>query len=506
MPEIVDVAIVGFGPVGAALANLLGQAGLSVAVFEREAAIYPLPRAIHFDGEVMRVFHAMGLRDAVESVSRPGDKPMRFVNASGRTLLVRGGTSLDGPHGCANNHYFHQPELEAMLREGVKRFPAVRVHRRHEVRAIEPRGDAVRVTVDNLADQCQVELDARYVVGCDGARSLVRRTMGSPMEDLGLHQPWLVFDALLKRDASLPDHTVQYCNPSRPATYCNVIGNRRRWEIMLMPGDDEAAIAKPESVWQLVSRWISPADADIERAVVYTFHSVIARGWRAGRLLLAGDSAHQTPPFLGQGLCAGIRDAANLAWKLALVLRGAADDRLLDTYESERSPHVREFIALAVRLGEVIQTTDPAVAAERDRKFDAGAPEIFEFPAPGLGPGVHTGGGTPVGQPFPQPMLADGRRLDAAVGDGFALIATRACLAAVDGATDARLAAAGVTRLDDTHPALAAWLADHDSAAVLIRPDRYIAGRAADGAGVAALAALLPQRGTPAHTHGAASA
>ena len=395
MPEAFDVAIVGLGPAGASLANLLGQAGLSVVVFERETAIYPLPRAIHFDGEVMRIFNGMGLKREIEAATRPGFKNMRFVNAQNQVLLVRGGSTAVGPHGCANNHYFHQPQLEAVLRDGLARFPQVRVLLRHEVFAITEDSEGAWLSVENMSNGSLVKFRAKYVIGCDGARSLVRRLMDSSMEDLGLHQPWLVFDAILKRDVDLPDHTVQHCDPARPMTYCNVIGQRRRWEIMLMPGDDAQAIARPENVWKMLARWITPDDADLERAVVYTFHSVIARGWRRGRLMIAGDSAHQTPPFLGQGMCAGIRDAANLAWKLAMVLRGSAPDALLDTYESEREPHVRAFIALAVKLGDVIQTTDPALAAERDRKFQAGSPEVFQFPAPGLGPGMRVDSGAP---------------------------------------------------------------------------------------------------------------
>jgi len=149
-------------------------------------------------------------------------------------------------------------------------------------------------------------------------------------------------------------------------TYCNVTGNRRRWEIMLMPGDDPAHMVNSETLWQLVRQWVTPEQADIERATIYTFHSVIAQGWRKGRLMLAGDAAHQTPPFLGQGMCAAIRDVANLAWKLHAVLHHRAHDSLLDTYESERAPHVQAFIELAVRLGDIIQTTDPEAARQRD--------------------------------------------------------------------------------------------------------------------------------------------
>jgi 3-(3-hydroxy-phenyl)propionate hydroxylase len=259
-----------------------------------------------------------------------------------------------------------------------------------------------------------------------------------------------------------------------------------------MPGDDAQAIARPENVWKMLARWITPDDAELERAVVYTFHSVIARGWRRGRLMIAGDSAHQTPPFLGQGMCAGIRDAANLAWKLAMVLRGGAPESLLDTYESEREPHVRAFVALAVRLGNVIQTTDPALAAERDRKFQAGSPEIFQFPAPGLGPGVRADSGAPAGQPFPQPRLADGRMLDEATGQHFVVIATRELLAASEASTRARWHEAGAILIDDAHPEIAAWLKQHATRAVLLRPDHYIVGTAGSAAELALLAARLP--------------
>ena len=351
-----DVAIIGYGPAGATLANLLGQRGLSVLVLERDAQIYPLPRAIHFDGEVMRVFETAGLRPPVEHITRPGNKGMYFNNAQGETLLIRAGTDQRGPHGCATNHYFHQPELETVLREGVRRYPHVQVRTRHEVISIEDGPDFVLLQVRDLESGISGQVQARYVVGCDGARSLTRKAIGTPMIDLGLHQPWLVFDVRLKTHVpGLPDHTVQHCDPARPMTYCNVTGNRRRWEIMLMPGDDTEQLVRPENLWKLVSPWVKPEQADIERAVIYTFHSVIAETWRKGRLFLAGDSAHQTPPFLGQGMCAAIRDASNLAWKLEAVLRGRAHDNLLDTYGTERAPHVRAFIELAVKLGDIIQ-------------------------------------------------------------------------------------------------------------------------------------------------------
>ena len=497
---VFDVAIIGYGPAGATLANLLGQYGLSVLVLEREAEIYPLPRAIHFDGEVMRVFETAGLRREVEAISRPGLKGMYFNNAAGETLLIRAGTSERGPHGCATNHYFHQPELEAVLRGGLRRYPQVQVRTRHEVTAIEDGAEHAALQVKDLQTGETQAMHARYVVGCDGARSLTRKAIGTTMVDLGLHQPWLVFDVLLKTDVpSLPTHTVQHCDPARPMTYCNVTGNRRRWEIMLMPGDDPEQLVQPETLWQMVSRWVTPEQADIERAVIYTFHSVIAETWRKGRVFLAGDSAHQTPPFLGQGMCAAIRDASNLAWKLEAVLRGHAHDSLLDTYGSERAPHVHAFIDLAVQLGSIIQTTDPQAARERDAKFKTGQPKIFEFPAPRLGPGVWEGDSAPVAQVFPQPMLSDGRLLDAALGLHFAVIGEAAVLDAVSEDTRERWQAQNVVKLPARDPEVQAWLQQNGVRAVLLRPDRYIMGAAQTGADLDSISALLPASAALAH-------
>lgn len=486
---VFDVAIMGYGPAGATLANLLGQAGLSVVVFEKDAEIYPLPRAIHFDGEVMRVFQSIGLRAEMETISRPGMKGMHFVNAANDTLLIRGGTAALGPHGCANNHYFHQPELEHVLRDGVTRFASVSVRLQHLVTELHEQADHIDLHVTDLRNQQPHTVQARYVVGCDGARSLARKLLNCTTRDLGLHQPWLVFDVLLKPGApDLPDHTVQLCDPQRPMTYCNVTGNRRRWEIMLMPGDDTAELVKPENLWPLVRRWVQPEHADIERAVIYTFHSIIAEGWRQGRLMIAGDAAHQTPPFLGQGMCAAIRDVSNLAWKLQAVVRGTSSDTLLDSYESERAPHVAEFIELAVRLGDIIQTTDPEQARLRDAKFrHGGEPEIFHFPAPRLGAGILSDGPAPVGQPFPQPQLANGYWLDELVGNHFAVIARAEVLGEVTEATRQAWSTWQASVLDASDTTLAIWLSAHQAAAVVVRPDRYVLGLAHTSAELDAL-------------------
>ena len=488
-----DVAIVGLGPTGATLANLLGAAGLSVVVLEREARVFPLPRAIHFDGEVLRILQGAGLREQALAIARPGEQGMHFVNGAGETMLIRGGSAALGPHGCANNYYFHQPELEAVLREGLTRFANVDVRLRSEVTGVAQDAEGATLAVREAGSGQTSTARARYVIGCDGARSPVRQHMGSAMLDLGLRQPWLVFDVVLRQPVDLPAHTVQHCDPARPMTYCNVVGDRRRWEIMVLPGDDHEALVQPESLWRLVAPWVRPDQARLERAAIYTFHSVIAQGWRRGRLLLAGDACHQTPPFLGQGMCAGIRDAANLAWKLEAVLARQASDSLLDTYESERAPHVRALIELAVRLGNIIQTTDPALAAKRDAKFRAGRPEIFELPPQVLGEGAFDAQpGSPAGRPFPQPRLQDGRLLDELLGRRSAVIGRHPALAAAAPSTVERWRRADAMVIDQPDATLRDWLDAHEAQAVILRPDRYIVGVARTGLDLDRISQHLP--------------
>ena len=492
--DVFDLAIIGGGPAGVLLANLMGQAGLNVCVLEQDAQIYPLPRAIHFDGEVMRIFQAAGLRAAVEAISRPGLKGMRFVNADGQTLMIRAGTAALGPHGCANNYYFHQPQLEQVLRDGLNRFASVQLRLQHQVIDIDDQQDSVHLQVNDRVNNRAYALRARYVVGCDGARSLTRKQLQSGAHDLGLHQPWLVFDVILNDNApELPDQTVQYCDPARPMTYCNVTGRRRRWEIMLMPGDDPVALQQEPMLWRLVSRWLRSDQARIERAAIYTFHSIVNDGWRRGRLLIAGDAAHQTPPFLGQGMCAALRDVHNLSWKLIMVLQGRANGALLNTYESERAPHVRAFIELAVRLGDVIQATDPQLARQRDERFLAGSgPEIFQFPSPRLGPGVLHGDSEWVGQPFPQPQLDDGSLLDQRLGAQFAVIATADILAGIAATTRLAWRRAQLVELTAVDSALVAWLETNKLQAVVLRPDRYVMAVASNALELDQITASLP--------------
>jgi 3-(3-hydroxy-phenyl)propionate hydroxylase len=480
-PEF-DVCIIGYGPVGASLANLLGLSGLKTVVLEREPSVYHLPRAVALDGEGMRLVQTMGLAEEMLPRLNVG-RNIRHVSADGKLLLLltRGGV---GPEGWNNAYRFYQPEFEAVLRRGVSRFPSVDVRLSSEAFALDETGDQVRVRYENLATGVLGELTARYVIGCDGARSTVRRFMGSALQDLRSHERWIVLDMVLDRPpAGVPEaadetghviDAIQYCDPARPTTFIPMPGKRHRWEFMLMPQDDPAAITRPDRIYELLKPWnIDPAESSIERAVVYTFHSALATRWRLGRLVLAGDAAHQMPPFLGQGMCSGLRDAANLAWKLRDVIGGLAPDGLLATYETERMEHVRAFIELAVELGSVIQTTDLEKARQRDHDLIAN-PTMLRPIAPPLGPGLHGNAAPPAAVRAAQPRLADGRLLDDHVGYRFAVLAAHRLIDALPAAARAKLDN-DIVLIEATGEA-AAYLAELHADAVVIRPDRYILG------------------------------
>jgi 3-(3-hydroxy-phenyl)propionate hydroxylase len=496
----VDVAIIGFGPVGATLANLLGQCGLTVAVLEREGSIYHLPRAVSLDGEGMRLFQTMGLAETLlpkVNVSRN----IRHVNAEGKLLLLlaRGGL---GPDGWNHAFRFFQPELEMVLRDGAARYPNVDVRLRSDAFALDEHDDHVRVRYENLSNGALTALTARYVVGCDGARSTVRRFMGASLHDLRSHERWIVLDMILDRPPagvpeSMDEHgnvldAIQYCDPARPTTFIPMPGKRHRWEFMLMPDDDPATIAQPQSIYELLKPWnIDPAKSKIERAVVYTFHSALATQWRRGRLLLAGDSAHQTPPFLGQGMNSGLRDAGNLAWKLRDVIAGRAPDTLLDTYETERMEHVRAFIELAVELGGVIQATDPEKARQRDLDLVAN-PTMMRPITPRLGPGLHGDAPEPAATRAEQPRFADGTLMDDRFGYRFGVVISERLRAVLPATTLNAIEDVGAT-LAVADGEAAAYLARLGTEAVVVRPDRHILGIAGTPAELDAILDCVPR-------------
>ena len=456
--DLYDVVIVGYGPVGATLANLLVQQGLSVAILERESGVYHLARAGHFDAEVMRVFQSIGVADEVEAQSGI-TLGMRWLDADGALLMEwrRGGDK--GPFGWVSDYMFHQPDLERTLRAKLSSSTRAKSFLLHDVYDIDEQPGHVVVRAEDMAHARLVEIRGRYVVGCDGARSLVRRCIGSEHEDLGFKQRWLVVDVLESRDLGLERVSMQHCNPERPMYASSTANGRLRWEIMVKPEDDMTQIVREKSVWDFIEnsvRPISREDGEITRSVVYTFESLIAKRWRNGRLLIAGDSAHRTPPFLGQGMCAGIRDAANLAWKLAAVCQGRAQETLLDTYEPERIPHVRAFIQGAAKA---VAT----VAAEGS-----------------------------LGRQVVQPRI-DGRLMDDKIGQSFAVISTKAF---AHGHAEVYQRVQSLTQLKwvvlpDEHAGL---LESYEAPAIFVRPDRYVHAAIADGSELQAIIDELPLR------------
>lgn len=515
-----DVLISGYGPVGALLATLLGRRGIRTAVFERDREVYRLPRAVHFDHEIMRVFQSVGLREE----ELPETAPIlgyEFWTAE-RELLFRFPVGQETTqHGWRGDYMFHQPALETALRSKAESHPSVDVFLEHEVTALEERDDRVTLTVRDLRDGSTRKVRGAFVVGCDGANSNIRKFAGLTLEDLAFDEPWLVLDARIAKtpkELGLPIQPTQLCDPARPTTFVPVAGPYIRWEFMLRPGEDREEMVRPENLHRLLAEWTDPAELEILRTAIYDFHALIAERWNTPRVFIAGDAAHQMPPFLGQGMCAGMRDAANLGWKLALVLRGAATPAIFASYAMERSPHVHQIIDIAVNLGRIICTQDPDVAKGRDAQWLSRKDREIETPDfPSIEKGFLSSlAGVPnaelAGKPGLQARVRDGAGaaglLDDLLGPGFALLVggaepptlsakARRLLDGIDGsvawiqpkgAESSQGSAPGLRRFDDVDGRYAAWFERHGCDAVLVRPDHFVYGA---GSGPEAASHLL---------------
>ncbi|MCX6521698.1 MAG: bifunctional 3-(3-hydroxy-phenyl)propionate/3-hydroxycinnamic acid hydroxylase [Actinobacteria bacterium] len=465
--------VVGFGPVGATMAGLLARRGVDVVAIDREVDVYPLPRAAHFDQEIMRIVQELGALDDIAPSTRPLPG-MDFLTADRQVLLsMRSGDRTRS--GFPSSVLFHQPGFDRAIRDHAVQLGA-RTLLGIELVSIDQHADHVTA---HLGDGSSIE--ARWVVACDGARSTVRKAIGTTMDDLEFEEPWLVLDLVLADGTPPPaDVCFQVCDPARPHTLVPMPAPRFRFEFMLLPGEDPQWIQQPEVMIDLLSAWVDPTTVTIERAAVYTFHGLVAHRWRDGRVLLAGDAAHQMPPFLGQGMCSGMRDAANLAWKLARVLRGESDAALLDTYQAERSPHVRAIVESAVGFGRLICTTDTAAAAARDEAMLAARAAAGEsepsgddggglMPPLGPGPLVLDGGGSQAVQ-----VTLDGVRCDDEIGDRF-LVVVRSRLAHAAALDEWERAGAFVADAS-VDPRWAATLDAFTppADAVVVRPDRYV--------------------------------
>ncbi len=512
MIDQTQILIVGAGPVGLVTALLLARCGWRVTVLERFAAAYPRPRAVHFDDEVARLFADAGIGDSLPALTEPADI-YEWRNAKAQTLL-RFDWRGTGPSGWPIASMVYQPQLEDALTAASSAIPGLTLLRGHQVMRLTESGDQVEVVARDAGGHSHV-FTASWVIGCDGANSFVRDQMSVPTTGLGFFYDWLIVDVVPHESRDWDPTNLQICDPARPTTVVSGGPGRRRWEFMRMPDETIEQLNTEETAWRLLAPWgLTQENATLERHTVYTFEARWAQRWRSGRRLLAGDAAHLMPPFAGQGMCSGIRDATNLAWKLDLVLQGLAAETLLDTYGTERVAHVQHAIGMSVELGKVICVTNPELAAQRDDFMISQSADpariLPPLPPPTLITGVirRTAEGQPdagAGLLTPQPRIAQGDRtglLDNVLGRGFVL----ACLQNPSGhISDEQLAfleqigAHVIHMLSNDQPGsaprdgqcavdldgvLTGQMAGVGAVAALIRPDHYLFGTASSLEGV----------------------
>ncbi len=505
MDKVYDVAIVGFGPSGAVAAGLLGAQGLSTFVCDKSREVYEMPRAFALDHEIMRVFQQLGIEQEVLAYTEPFT-PSEFYGVDGQ--LIKRFTTVDPPYPLAHvpSLVFTQPLVERVLRAHVQSLPTVDVALGCELQSLvqDARGVTLHLRDDKGSETQVSQVRARYLLACDGAVSLVRNAVGIELQDLGFDQAWLVVDLLVNAQglSKLPRTSVQYCEPERPCTYLIGPKNHRRWEISINDGEDPSMVATPDGTWKLLSRWIAPEDGTLWRQASYRFHALVTDQWRVGRVFVAGDAAHQQPPFLGQGMCQGIRDVANLSWKLGAVLRSEAADSLLDSYGLERKAHVTELTTRIKAIGQLVGERDVVKARARDAQLLADCGGVVKsVPRQNVQPALQAGllsvqAHTARGAIFPQPWILQASkrvRLDAITGSGWRLV--RWLGAASNDDADALFESSkaalrlqlrtvrivnalcgepATNALCEADGVLERWFAQHQCVAALVRPDHYV--------------------------------
>jgi 3-(3-hydroxy-phenyl)propionate hydroxylase len=476
-----DVAVIGYGPTGATAANLLGQLGLKVLVVERDPDVYGRARAISTDEEVLRVWQSVGLADRLQQDMLP-DRPTAFVDAE-RVPFIQ---MKINPRGAGHppQQFIYQPAVDHVLREGVARFPNVEVLLEHECLRVLPKGDEVELMLADLRTDTFKRFRASYVIAADGGSSPTRGLLGVGYSGRTFAERWVVIDTKVLSEWDAHDRLRFHCNPERPTVDCPTPLGHHRWEYPARTGEDEQDLLREEAIWKVLNdQGITSEHVEILRAVIYSHHVRVADRWRVGRVFLAGDAAHAMPPWIGQGMSAGVRDAANLCWKLAAVINGQAPDSLLDSYQAERKPHVTEVTRRACLVGRIITERNRVIAAIRNHGVRAltrlpgvitGLQKLLWIPDAHYEKGFFAAAKHPaVGWQIPQPWVTDAAgatvRLDDVIGGQWAILHSGAPPAGMHAWTEM-----GVPAIPISEPTLVRWLQRKKARAVVVRPDGFI--------------------------------
>jgi 3-(3-hydroxy-phenyl)propionate hydroxylase len=483
-PEHVPVLIVGAGPTGVTAATLLAQYGVDCLVLNRWRGVYPQPRAVHMDDEVCRIVAQLGIAEQFATISRPA-LGLRLVDPTMHTLAEFRRDRTLSRNGFPQANMFDQPDFEALLRANLHRYPRVRLQGGVEVTDIAAVGRRrSRVTFVDRADHSQHAVDADYVLGCDGANSIIRQHIGASMVDLKFNQRWLVVDIATDADLRQWEGVHQVCDPNRAGTYMRIGDRRYRWEFRLGDQETAADFGTIDALLPLIRPWVADvpaAELELVRVAEYTFRAQLADSWRRDNVFLLGDAAHLTPPFIGQGMGAGLRDAMNLSWKLAGVLNGTLPESVLDSYPDERKPHARSMIVLALVVGLAMTAGGDVGSAIRR----------IVVPRMHLLPGLRAkimDGATPAlhrsalvcrrrmprqlaGTLCPNPVVSQDQRLDTVLGTGFALLTLT-----TPGQPEMAVAEqrGAVVHIVEAGTELATWLRRGRATAAIVRPDRTV--------------------------------
>jgi 3-(3-hydroxy-phenyl)propionate hydroxylase len=488
-PGFVPVVIVGAGPTGITAATKLAQYGVDCLVLERWEDVYPQPRAVHLDDEIYRLLAGLGIADEFAAISRPA-RGLQLRDRNMRVMAEFHRDRAESANGYPQANMFDQPEFEALLRTNLKHYPHAVLRGNAEVtEAVQIGADRAQVTFTDRVSGEEHRVETRYLLGCDGANSVVRSAIGACMEDLKFEQRWLVVDVATAAELNQREIVHQVCDPHRAATYMRIGDTRYRWEFRLLPDETADDYSTMAALYPLIRPWVDVVvleELELVRVAEYTFRAQVADRWRRGNTFILGDAAHLTPPFIGQGMGAGLRDATNLAWKLAGVVDGWLPESVLDTYEQERIPHARYMIRFALAVGTAM-TAGGEVGNFLRRVV---VPRLHLIPgvrkkiADSSTPALHSNELVVksrrrrqlAGRLCPNPVLPDGKRLDEVVGARFALI-TSAALNPSQRDEMTRRGAAVVVAHPGTE--LALWLQAGRARAAVVRPDRTVlcAGR-----------------------------